>query len=536
MTTVQAGRLTTGSGYFSTEAGPFLVQGCSVARPGQLSGESLQRLAARGVTTLRLWSDYYETGKLDLESLRHARTWADRLGLGFIIVLFSPAFLTDMYEETSRFDRGLTMFSGICREPAEIATKAEAVEAIIGRCRDILSVFEDSPALLAWEVVNQTDDLYEVGPGPMADLIRRLLDRVRDEDRRHGAARPVTASSFQPVPPDWLLAMDELDFTSFHAYARSVHDPVNRIDGAVHVGAAIAYALERLPRPRPVLDTESGSIAHLFDPAAPRPDVAFRGELAHNLRWAHFASGGAGSGLHISANDEGLSAERRVPLSRLGWEPLTAELDTIAAIGRLWPAGGVAGPVRNLSRELDVEAQGVAGFASEAAARVTGWLLRDTTASDLAEDVGRALAAGKTAPGDLDLRLQVLDSWRAAFGKVSLDPHNQYSRKAIGMLLRRGRDGLGRACELVDEGLEHLAAVTPRLAPELLAASPPGPAQVAVSISGLGPGRTRWTWVDDRSGEVLASSVQAGPTARATSPAFDRHIAFLVTREPAERG
>jgi hypothetical protein len=517
------------SGYFVAGDVPFVAQGCSVARPGQLDEEGLRRVTGRGVNTIRLWSDYYETGELDLDGLRAARAFAERLDFRLLLVLFSPAFVSDIYEETSRFDRGLTMFNRMCRQPAEVVEHAEAFDAILDRCRAILSVFEDSPALLGWEIVNQTDDLYEVGPAAMADFIRRLADAVRQEDRKVGQTRLVTASSFQPVPPAWLLGMDELDFTAFHAYARSVHDPTNRIDGAVHVGAALRYALACQPRPRPVLDTESGAIAQVFDPAAPRPDLDFRGELAHNLRWAHFASGGAGTGLHIPVNDEGQCAERRVPLSRLGWGPLTAELDDIDAIGRLWSLAPGRGPVRALAESLHVGAGDVFGFASATPGRVVGWLLRDTRASDLAADVDGALACGPTTLASLDRRLQALDEWSAALQQILVDAHNQYSRKAISMLLRRGRSGVRRACELVDEGLDQLLAVTRQVAPSLLDERPGSPAGVEVRIFGLGAGLLELRWVDDVTGSVIAGAQVRGPTVTVTSPPLDRHMAFVVT-------
>jgi hypothetical protein len=480
------------------------------------------------VTTLRVWTDYYETGELDVQALRSIRGWAERLGLRLLLVLFSPARLTDIYEPESRFDLGLTPFNAICRRPEDVVREPAALDVLVARCRAILDVFGDSPALFAWELVNQTDDLYQIGTAEMADFIRRFADRVRAEDARVGATRLLTATSFQPAPPAWLLTMDELDFDGFHAYARSVHDPVNRVDGAVHVGVAIRYALAAQARPRPVLDTESGPIAHIFDPGMPRPDPAFRAELAHNLRWAHLAAGGAGTGLHISANDEGQAATRRVPLSRLGWQPLTGELASINAIARTWALAPGHGPVRNLAADLTT-GPGVFGFASATAGRAIGWLLRDTRTRDLAADVERALAAGPTEPGTLDARLLALDAWLEAYQRVSLDPLDQYSRKAIGMLLRQGASGLRRAGELIDEGLTHLDQVTRQVAPGLLDAGDAAPAPAEVTLGGLADGRHRLRWVDDTSGEVVAEAEAAGPTIRAQSPPFDRHLAFVVT-------
>lgn len=515
------------SGYFTAGDAPWVALGCSVSRPGQLDGAELERIAGHGVTALRIWIDYYETGELDVEALRSVRGWAERLGLRLLFVLFSPAFLTDMYELSSRFSQGLTVFNQSCQRPEDVLSEPGAFEAIAARCRSVLEVFGDSPTLLGWEVVNQTDDLYEAGPAVMTEFIKRLAERVREEDARVGVRRPLTASSFQPAPPAWLLELDELDFIGFHAYARSVHDPVNRVDGAVHVGAALRYALAASPRPRPVLDTESGSIGHLFDPATPRPDPAFRAELAHNLRWAHFASGGAGAGLHISANDERQTpVGRRVPLSRLGWQPLTGELGTIEAIARMWQLAPGHGPVRNLANVLHT-GDGVLGFASGTGQRTIGWLLRDTRARDLAADVEHALAAGPTHIHTLDLRLLALDAWSQAYQRISLDPHNQYSRKAVGMLLHRGPSGLRRAGELIDEGLEQLERFA-RAAPAVLDETTPTAEPAEVALSGLGPGHHRLRWLDDTTGEVVASAEVHGPDVTVVTPPFDRHLAFVL--------
>jgi hypothetical protein len=512
-----------GSSWFHAGGVPCPLQGCSVTRPGLVTADGMRELAARGVNTLRVWADYHESGDVDLDGLRAMRAWGEELGVRVLVALFSPAHLTDMYEPVSRFARGLTVFNGTCEAPRDVVRAPAALETVVDRARTVLAAFEDSPALLGWELVNQTDDLYDVASAEMAAFIRRLADRVRAEDARFGRTRLLAASSFQPVPPAWLIELEALDFVAFHAYGRSVHDPTDRIAGALNVGAAVRYAIEAAPG-RPVLDVESGPIGHLYDRALPRPDVEFRGELAHNLRWAHLASGGAGTGLHIPINDEGLTAARRVQLSRLRWTPLTSELRDIEAIGRFWRLAPPEGPVRALAGALEVDSDGVLAFGSGNAGRVVGWLLRDTRESDLAADVQRALAAGPTEPGTLDLRLLALDAWKAALDRAGLDPHNQYSRAAIGRLLRQRGVGVRRACELVDEGLAHLLAV----APDMLNAAPPAPAQVEVTLGGLDDRPYRVLWVDDVTGEVLSVRDARGPAVRVASPPFDRHVALVA--------
>jgi hypothetical protein len=525
----------TDSGYFVAGAAPFLVQGCSVAKP-HVDEEALRRATSHGLSTIRLWADYNESGKLDLDELRAIREWGEQLDFRVLIVLFSPAPLTDMYEGTSRFDRGLTMYNGMCARAADVVRDEQALAAIVERCRTILSVFEDSPVLLGWEVVNQTDDLYEVSPVVMADFARRLAEHVRRADRGYGQTRLVTASSLQPMPPEWLLRFDEIDFVGFHAYSESHHAPTDRVEAAVHVGATLKYALEGLSHTCPIVDVESGPIAHLFDVGYPRPGLDFRRELAHNIRWAHFASGGAGSGLHISINDEGLTAERVVPLSRLRWHPLASELEDMAAIDRVWSSAPGSGVVRHLGDAASSTADDVFAFASATPQRAVGWLLRDTRAADLAADLDRALAAGPTVLSTLDLRLHALDAWRAGLRRLGLDPHREFTRKAIGMLLRRGRSGVGRACELVDEGLEHLLAVTRRVAPSLLEANDPGPFPAGLRVGGLDWSSFRLTWFDDVDGAVLESTAVEGPFVQASSPPFGRHIAFVLSPEgPGDR-
>jgi hypothetical protein len=518
-----------GSGYFTVAGTPALVQGYAVPAPSEVTEEALERLAGSGGTMIRLWSDFYERGSVDVESLRRVRIWAERLDLRILMVLFSPAFLSDIYEERSRFDQGLTMFNGLIDRHPDVVTSAAALDALAGRCREVLSAFEDSPALAGWELVNQADDLYDVEPAAMAAFVERLSARVRAEDRAYGVTRLVTASSTQPVPPDWVLDLDGLDFVAIHPYADAVEFPVNRFDGAVHVAGAIRYAIERSPVPRPVLDTESGVIGQLYVPGLPRPDADFRAELMHNLRWAHFAAGGAGTGIHIPINDVGLTAPRRVPFSRLRWEPMAPELDDIAAIARVAADRPGHGPVRPSGGATGLHTPGAHLTASVAGGRMIGWVLRDTRDEDFAADAARALAGGPTRPANLDLRLHVLDMWRWALARRSLEPITAAARKSVSLLLGRGRPGTPRGCAVIDEWLAHLHHVTRRLAPDLLEPPAAGTAGVTVTVDGLEAARYEIRWIDDRDGRTVASHTTAGPALRCTSPAFDRHIALTVS-------
>jgi len=489
----------------------------------------MARLVAHGGSTIRLWSDFYERGTTDLESFRAVRGWAEELGVRILLVLFSPAFLSDIYEERSRFDQGLTMYNGICDRATDVITSEAATDAIVQRCRDVLSVFADSPALAGWELVNQADDLYDVDCAAMRGFISRLAERIRAEDRKSGQERLLAASSSHPVPPGWLLDLDELDFVAIHPYAEAIEFPTNRFDGAVHVAAAIRYALERQRAPRPVLDTESGIIGQLYVAGLPRPDIAFRAEMMHNLRWAHVAAGGAGTGLHVPINDEGMTAERRVPLSRIRWEPLAAELDDIAAISAVWSRAPRRGTIRPLGDLARVDRDDVVVIASRADDRVLGWLLRDTRIPDFVADATAAMAAGPTRPANLDLRLHALDAWRAALGRLSIDPVAFSGRKAITLLLGRGGPRTPRACSLIDEGLAHLHDVTRRTAPWLLEVAAPEPTPVTVSVDGLPPQAYRLLWIDDTDARVLGAATVVGPAITATSPPLLRHLAFVLT-------
>ncbi|MBM7789572.1 hypothetical protein [Tenggerimyces flavus] len=522
-------RAPSGSSYLAAGDEPFSVCGFAAPKVEGLTGDGMRRLADAGVTTVRIWSDFHEAGEVDAEGLRALRTAAERFGLRVLVVLFSPSHLTDIYEPRSRFDLGLTVFNGTCATPTDVLTSPAAMELLVRRCREVVAAFEDSPALLGWEVVNQCENLYQVGFGELASFVARLTERVRAEDRRIGATRLVTASSVNPIPPDWLLGLAELDFVAFHPYAESIEFPVNRIDGALHVGNAIAYCLDRLPDLRPVQDTESGIIGQFYDPGLPRPDQAFRAELLHNLRWAHYASGGAGSGLHIPVNDEGFSARRRVPLSRLRWTPTSAELVDLRGLQRIWALAPGRGAVRNLATDLKVGSDSVFAFASATRDRMVGWLLRDTRRADLAADIERALAAGPTRPGNLDLRLHAVDCWRAGLQAAdqAIDPYNYSCRRGISLLLRNG-NAVDRACAAVDEAIDHLSVTTRRLRPDLLTATGPACDPVELEVSGLPYGRCELSWYDDAAGTLIGTAEVTGPVARVLSPPFERHLAFLI--------
>jgi hypothetical protein len=527
-----------GGGYLEAGGEPFLVQGFAVPSAAGLDEETIRRFAAHGGTTVRLWSDFYERGTVDVEMLRSVRVWAERHGVRILFVVFSPAFLSDIFEEQSRFEQGLTAFNGLIARPVDVVSSEAALEALVARCRAVLAAFGSSPALLGWEVVNQADDLYDVATTAMRDFIRRLADRIRAEDRRSGTERLIAASASRAVPPAWALDLEDTDFVAFHPYAESIEFPTNRIDGALHVAGAIRYALSAQARPRPILDTESGPIGQLYVSGLPRPGVAFRAELMHNLRWAHLAAGGAGTGLHIPVNDEGMTATRRVPLSRLRWAPLTAELADLAAIGRFWSLSPGRGPVRSLSADATADRDDVTVIASATPGRTIGWLLRDTRGADLAGDVDDALAAGPTVLATFDRRLHALDACRAALARRCVEPLNFAGRKAITLLAGRGRTGMHRAGELIDEELTHLVRVIRQLAPDLLDAGPVTPSPITLRLGGLPAGRHRVQWVDDGDGHVIGSTTVSadGSAVRLESPKMDRHLAFVIRPEGPDTG
>ena len=77
--------------------------------------------------------------------------------------------------------------------------------------------------------------------------------------------------------------------------------------------------------------------------------------------------------------------------------------------------------------------------------------------------------------------------------------------------------------------------MTRTLAPGMLDAAAAG-GGTELAVAGLDPGGWRLRWVDDRSGAVVGEAAARGPTVTATSPPFDRHLAFVLTPEERSPG
>src|SRR6266545_548840 len=151
-----------GASYFERSGNPVLLQGCSVAQLEYLTRSRLATAASRGVTLIRAWPDYGEAGALDEPAIARLRIAAEDLGVYFLFVLFSPGCLSDIFDGTSNFHRGRTVYNAFCKRSADVIDRSETIDVLTERCRAILRIFGDSPALMGWEIVNETDPLYEV--------------------------------------------------------------------------------------------------------------------------------------------------------------------------------------------------------------------------------------------------------------------------------------------------------------------------------------------------------------------------------------
>ncbi|MCR4401630.1 MAG: cellulase family glycosylhydrolase [Firmicutes bacterium] len=304
--------------YFQTASGaPFIVigQNDAITWPylsdllvagdvGSVRGY-LERLRESGVNTMRVMFEYaqFQFGLAEnpLGEFRQpvVEFWdrfielAEEYGIYLIVTPWDPFWMQREWDENPyNVENG-----GIMADMKGFLTDPDAVAAQKRRFAFMVDRWGGSPAILAWELMNEIELWWGARPREIADWISEMARFIRQRElERYGRTHLLTASLATPFPGPELveavLAHPDLDFATTHQYAGpAVNAPVNTVDAADAVALATAYAKMQLPDGRPYLDTESGPIDAWI------PDGDFDAEYYHNMSWAHLASGGAGQGL-----------------------------------------------------------------------------------------------------------------------------------------------------------------------------------------------------------------------------------------------
>jgi mannan endo-1,4-beta-mannosidase len=186
---------------------------------------------------------------------------------------------------------------GPCKTKRDWLTAPDAIQAQKMRWEFMLQRWGGSPAIFAWDLMNEIDLWWGCTADEINTYITEMATFVRETElalwrRTH----LLTASSASAVPEGALGQViynhPALDFANTHLYAGfGVREPVDTIEGAYEFVEAVRLSLQSIRQPRPYFDSESGPIDGWIK------DARFDTEYHHNLSWAHLASGGAGSGM-----------------------------------------------------------------------------------------------------------------------------------------------------------------------------------------------------------------------------------------------
>jgi mannan endo-1,4-beta-mannosidase len=265
----------------------------------------VQKLRAAGVNVTRMMLEYAQSQSQLLENpigtynQKVVDFWDKFLPLCRrygLTVLITPwdTFWIDANWDTSPYNAAN---GGPCATKRDFITGSAARAAQKARIKFMVDRWGNSPAVFAWDILNEYDIKWTGATAAeraawVSDMTAYLQDY---ELQKWGHRHMTTLSAVNAVPTgiigDTIYKQPRLDFATTHHYLEHIKNPQNWIDPALDVNYAVRYSLGYIQDGRPYMDTESGPI----DVKPPTSDWDDR--YYHYMLWAHFASGGAGSGM-----------------------------------------------------------------------------------------------------------------------------------------------------------------------------------------------------------------------------------------------
>jgi mannan endo-1,4-beta-mannosidase len=186
---------------------------------------------------------------------------------------------------------------GPCATQAEFITSPAARAAQKARFKFMIDRWGNSKAIFAYDLLNEFDIWWNPAtPAQRADWVDEMARYVRDyEMSKWGKVHMLTVSSAAGSPSgiigQTVYRYPLFEFANTHQYYTNVNDPKDIIAPALEVNAGVRYSLGQIDDGRPYTDSESGPINHW------QTDQAFDDLYYRAMAWAHFSSGGSGSGM-----------------------------------------------------------------------------------------------------------------------------------------------------------------------------------------------------------------------------------------------
>lgn len=274
----------------------------------------LERLAARGVTILRLMLEYAHFDSHLLEkpvgtfNPHMVQFWDDllarceRLGLRVLLTPWDTFWMSRRWHKHPYN----ACNGGPAHTPQDFFLNEETIQASIRRLHFVIERWGASGVIAAWDLFNEIHPHWGGTVGQQSEVIGRISKAVREKEQAlHGFTRPQTVSVFGPDPDteyaDLIFRHPDLDFATTHIYSKGAIDkPRNTIDSAIVMAQWTRHGLANTPADRPFMDSEHGPI-HLFNDHCKMLPEAFDDEYERHMIWTHLACGGAGSGMRWPA-------------------------------------------------------------------------------------------------------------------------------------------------------------------------------------------------------------------------------------------
>jgi hypothetical protein len=310
--------VTPGRKYFQDEDGQgFLVigQNDAITWPGleslvgRVSVEETENyildLRAHGVTVSRVMIEYaqeqhsYFENPVGVFTPALIQFWDDFIALAekhHLYLLLTP-YDTFWQEKNWKRYPYSTAMGGPVENKRDWLTARAAIEAQKARWDFMIERWGNSPAIFAWDVMNEIDNCWTCTPDEIKAYIDEMAAYVRDlEVKTWGRSHLLTVSTAEPLPKgklaDAIYNHPALDFATTHLYiSTGTRAPEDPIEAAVEIIDGVAHSHGAISTARPYIDSETGPIDKWID------DPILDQEYHHNMSWAHLASGAAGSGM-----------------------------------------------------------------------------------------------------------------------------------------------------------------------------------------------------------------------------------------------
>lgn len=275
---------------------------------------------------------------------------------------------------------------GPCVTMHDWLTAPAVLAAHQARWQFVIERWGRSPAIMAWDVMNEIDLYWNATPDEIAAYVSTMAGFIKQEELKHfGRTHLISVSSAAPTPD---LRLGEviynhplIDFANTHLYVGpGISTPVDAIEAAEEMADGVRLSLQSLRQTRPYFDSESGPIYEwITDPLLDK-------EYHHNMSWAHLCAGGAGSGLRWPyTRPHQLLPEMRLTLRGLARFASTIDWTTFAS--------------RNMTAAIRVSQPGVikTGCADYAEMALV-WLAVDTRLSRPASLGGMQVTLSRVLP------------------------------------------------------------------------------------------------------------------------------------------